>query len=127
MPAGEIAVALGGACRSGAWHRCRCPVHQSNGATLALKDGPRGLIVHCFAGCPCGEILAELRRLRLLDGDGGAAAEPPDPTEIDRRRADKERDRRRRIAKALDFWCHETLPVARGTIVERYWLARGLT
>ena len=32
-----IAIALGGACRSGAWWRCRCPVHQSSGATLALQ------------------------------------------------------------------------------------------
>ena len=32
MTAGEIAAA-------GAWWRCRCPVHGSRGATLALRDG----------------------------------------------------------------------------------------
>ena len=31
-----------------------------------------------------------------------------------------------RIAEALDFWRHETLTIAPGTIVERYWLARKL-
>jgi hypothetical protein len=38
MTAAEIAATLGGACRSGAWWRCRCPVHGSRGATLALRD-----------------------------------------------------------------------------------------
>jgi hypothetical protein len=49
--AGEIAAALGGACRSGAWWRCRCPAHDGRGASLALRNGERGLIVNCFAGC----------------------------------------------------------------------------
>ena len=34
--AATIAAALGGFYRSGAWWRCRCPVHHSRGATLAL-------------------------------------------------------------------------------------------
>ena len=126
MPAGEIAVALGGACRSGAWHRCRCPVHQSRGATLALRDGPRGLIVHCHAGCTRDDVLAELHRLGLLKGKGGGRRGTPDQAEIERRCAAEECERQRRIAYALDFWRHETLPVAPGTIVERYWLARDL-
>jgi putative DNA primase/helicase len=126
MSAAEIAHALGGACRSGAWHRCICPVHQSNGATLALKDGPRGLIVKCWAGCDPRLVLAELRRLGLLDSDGGGAVCTPDPAEIAQRRAAEERRRQQRIAEALDFWRHETMPVAPGTIVERYWLGRDL-
>ena len=32
------------------------------------SDGPRGLIVHCHAGCSRDDVLAELRRLGLLDG-----------------------------------------------------------
>ena len=44
MTAAEIAAALGGAHRSGAWWRCRCPVHGSRGATLALRDGDWRLI-----------------------------------------------------------------------------------
>ena len=38
MSATEIAEALGGAYRSGQWRRCRCPVHNSTGATLALRN-----------------------------------------------------------------------------------------
>ena len=70
MNASEISGALGGAGRSGEWHRCRCPVHQSKGATLALKDGAHGLIAHCHAGCSPDEVLAELNRLGPV---GGAA------------------------------------------------------
>ena len=50
----------------------------------------------------------------------------PDPAEIERQRAAEERNRQKRIAEALDLWRHETLPVAPGTVVERYWLSRGL-
>jgi putative DNA primase/helicase len=126
MIAAMVASAIGGAYRSGEWYRCRCPVHQSRGPTLALRDGPRGLIVHCHAGCSREDVLAELRRLGLLDADEGAAAVPPDPAEIAQRREAEERVRQRRIAEALDFWRYETLPVTPGTIVDRYWLARGL-
>ncbi len=42
MTAAEIAAALGGGHRSGAWWRCRCPVHGSRGPTLALRDHERG-------------------------------------------------------------------------------------
>ena len=124
MSAADTARALGASYKSGGWWRCRCPVHQSNGATLALKDGPRGLIAHCHAGCSRDDVLAELRRLGLLQDDGAAHA--PDPAEIERQRAAEERNRQKRIAEALDFWRHETLPVAPGTVVERYWLSRGL-
>src|SRR3954453_9331149 len=98
MTAAPIAAALGGGYRSGEWHRCKCPVHQSSGPTLALRDGPRGLIVHCHAGCSRNDVLAELCRLGLLENGAGGAAAAPDPAEIERRRAIQERDRRRRIA-----------------------------
>jgi hypothetical protein len=44
MTAAEIATVLGLAHRSGRWWRCRCPVHGSRGATLALRDGDRALV-----------------------------------------------------------------------------------
>jgi putative DNA primase/helicase len=77
MIAAEIAVALGGARRSGRWQRCICPVHGSRtgrSLTLALLDGERGLIVHCHAGCSRDQILAELRRQRLISEDRHRAA-----------------------------------------------------
>jgi hypothetical protein len=117
-----IAAALGGA-RSGKWWRCMCPVHNSRSASLALRDGPRGLILHCHAGCPRDDVIAELRR--LVDDAAGASAVRAHPAELERQRAADERDRRRRIAEALDFWEHETAD-PRHTAVEHYWHSRGL-
>jgi hypothetical protein len=68
LTASEIARQLGSAFRCGSWWRCRCPVHQSRGATLALKDGDRALVVVCHGGCSRAEIIAELGRLGLFDG-----------------------------------------------------------
>jgi putative DNA primase/helicase len=125
MRAAIIAAALGGAYSSGDWWRCRCPVHGSEGSTLALRDGDRALIVKCFAGCCRGDILAALRRLGLINQIADRSPSPPDPAALERRRAAEERDRQRRIAEALDFWRHKTSP-ASGTAVARYWRARGL-
>jgi putative DNA primase/helicase len=123
MMAAEIAAALGGAGRSGLWWRCRCPVHQSTGPTLALRDTVQGLLVCCHAGCRRDDVLEELDRLGLL-GDA-SAAENVDPAKIEREREADERRRQKRTAEALDFWRHETVP-AYGTVVDRYWAARGL-
>lgn len=125
MTAAEITRALGSAHRSGEWWRARCPAHGSQGATLALRDGDRGLVVYCHAGCTRDQVIAELHRLGLVD-HAAMPASPPDPAEIERRRAADERDRRRRIAEALDFWRHETEPVAPRSAVARYWQSRGL-
>ncbi|HYU10974.1 MAG TPA: hypothetical protein VEK82_00250, partial [Stellaceae bacterium] len=125
MNSAAIASALGGAQRSGKWCRCICPVHNSRSASLALRDGLRGLILHCHAGCPRDDVLAELRRLNLVDADTDVSAARPDPAELERQREAEARDRKRRIAEAFEFWKHETVS-PHGTAVERYWLARGL-
>jgi hypothetical protein len=70
-------------------------------------------------------VIAELHRRGLLD-HATISAKPPDPAEIERRRAADERDRRRRVAEALDFWQHETEAVRPNSTVERYWISRGL-
>jgi putative DNA primase/helicase len=123
MIAAGIAAALGGAHRSDGWLRCRCPMHESRGATLALRDGERGLLLKCFGGCHPRDVLAELRRRGLLDGEGGKIVRP-DPDTVERHREAEARDRQRRIANALDLWgeCHS----APGTIVERYLRSREL-
>jgi putative DNA primase/helicase len=119
-----IARALGKAQLSGDWWRCRCPVHQSAGPTLALRDGTLGLIVHCHAGCRRDWIREELVRLGLLD----PAQERVDvhPRDLERQRIQEERRRQQRIAAALDFWGHETVD-PHGTVIERYWRSRGLS
>jgi hypothetical protein len=118
-----IASALGGAYPSGGWWRCRCPVHQGNDPTLALRNAARGLVAYCHAGCPRDAVIAELDRRGLLEN--GAAVAVPDAIEIARDRQAGERSRKKRIAAALDFWKHETID-PHGTVVERHWIARGL-
>jgi hypothetical protein len=121
----KIAAALGGACRSGEWWRCRCPVHSSRGPTLALRNGKCGLIVKCFGGCDARDVLAEIRCRGLLNSGDERNNARPDPSEIAHHREAEARDRQRRIASALDLW-RECFP-APDTIVERYLHSRKLT
>jgi putative DNA primase/helicase len=114
-PAAQIASALGLAHRSGGWWRCRCPVHGSRGATLALRDGGRALIAICHAGCACADILGELRRCGLLDGLEGR---PPLP-------ATRDDDSGRRIEIARRIW--GAVRDARGSPVAAYLTGRGIT
>jgi putative DNA primase/helicase len=117
---GEIARALGGALRSGEWWRCRCPVHDSGGATLGLRDGERGLIVKCFAGCDPRDVLAELRLRQLIEGSG-APQHRAQPTPSNARTDDDAH----RIATARRLW--EAARDARGSPVVRYLAGRGIT
>jgi putative DNA primase/helicase len=115
-----IARELGNAWQSGQWWRARCPVHQSSGATLALKDDDQGLVVHCHAGCRRAAIMTELRRLGLL----GDIEEPPDPEKLALRRAADVAHRRSRIALGLDIWNNSHLATAT-TQVPCYLATRG--
>ena len=123
MSAKNIAATLGAVYPSGGWWRCRCPVHNSNGPTLALRDGDRGLVVKCHAGCARGEVLEELHRRGLVEHGAG---QPADPEAIQREREAQERDRSRRLATAVDLWCYETRPAVR-SVVETYLRSRRIT
>lgn len=52
----------------GKWHgsyaMCLCPAHADGEPSLSLRQGDRGIIVHCFAGCQPDDILRELRRVK---------------------------------------------------------------
>jgi hypothetical protein len=120
--AAEIAKALGSAHRCGLWWRCRCPVHQSRGASLALRDGERGLIAKCFGGCDPRDILAELRRRGLLDNAPHDPRHPATPVRID---ADNRDDPAHRIAMAQRIW--NAAQDARGTPVGHYLAGRRIT
>ena len=90
---------------------------------MALRDGDRGLAVHCHRGCPAAEIYAELRRQGLLGGSEGSLSD--DPEIVQRRRQAERADRRRRIAAGLDIWSQTCGD--RGNLAERYLRLRGYT
>jgi putative DNA primase/helicase len=117
MNAAQIAMALGATQRSGQWWRCICPVHGSrtgHSATLALRDGDRGLIVYCHAGCRPAGILVELRRCGLLDR--GFDGRGTTPYAIDCR------NRQRHLEIASRIWAAGWS--ARGTHVVQYLAGR---
>jgi hypothetical protein len=49
----------------GRW-RARCPSHGSRGGTLAIAERDDRVLLHCFAGCETGAVLASLG-LELTD------------------------------------------------------------
>jgi len=91
-------------------------VHQSCGATLALRDGERGLIVKCFAGCDPRDVIAELRRLGLFVGRSDDARPPPPRSD--------DADAARRATLARRIWGEAR--DAPGSPVERYLRNRGI-
>jgi putative DNA primase/helicase len=113
VTAGEIAAALGGARREGRDWRCRCPLH--GGHSLTLRDGRRGLLVRCWAGCATRDVLAELRRLGLLASRSDGVAPAPAKLRSDR-------DAARRTALARHIW-HGARD-ARGSPVASYLAGR---
>jgi hypothetical protein len=117
MRADEIAAALDGR-REGRNWRCRCPVH--GGCSLSLREGHSALLVRCWAGCETRDVLAELRRLHLIAGQGDSAR----PATTNAHGGDHE-DFARRIALAQRIW--HAARSARGSPIARYLSSRGIT
>jgi putative DNA primase/helicase len=130
MTAAEnIAALLGGEHRSGDWWRCRCPVHDSRGPSLAPRDGERGLIVKCFAGCDSRDVLAEIRRRGLFAESVCGFPEFRESTTRGREPRSltntASRNDADRIALATRVWSQTQ--EARGTPVVPYLADRGIT
>lgn len=51
----------------GTWHgrtaMCLCPAHTDRKPSLSIRQGDRGILVTCFAGCAREDVLRELRRV----------------------------------------------------------------
>jgi len=45
---------------------CRCPAHADNTPSLSIRQGDRGILVHCFAGCDTIDVLRELNRVSRI-------------------------------------------------------------
>ncbi len=60
---------------------CRCPAHADKKHSLSVRDGERGIVLHCFAGCETQDILDRMR-LKMADlfhEDQKAGNETPRP------------------------------------------------
>jgi len=118
-----ITSALGGHWHGG-YGLAFCPAHENTKTpALSLKDGHDGkLLVYCHTGCDGVDVLAALRARGLLAGHSDWQ---PDPREMERRKAEEDAERRRRIDLARRVWA-EAAPIS-GTWAERYLRARGIT
>ena len=87
-----------------------CPAHEDSSPSLSLRDGDRGLLVHCFGGCSPGDVYTAIRRIdRGLLQPGDTAHEPVKGS------ADYERQQHE---KASYLWSRRRRII--GTIAERY-------
>ncbi|WP_298671604.1 toprim domain-containing protein [uncultured Sphingomonas sp.] len=60
----DLVGSLGGTW-SGYRAMCRCPAHADDDPSLSIRQGDRGILVTCFAGCSRDDVLRELRRVRI--------------------------------------------------------------
>src|SRR5437879_5166259 len=51
---------LDGVRKSGQRYMARCPAHQDRNPSLSIREGERGVLVRCFAGCSYQEIMAAI-------------------------------------------------------------------
>ena len=51
---------------------CRCPSHADRTPSLAIRQGHRGILVTCHAGCDATDVLRALRRIADLPSVGPA-------------------------------------------------------
>ncbi|MBY0307047.1 MAG: toprim domain-containing protein [Sphingomonas sp.] len=49
---------------------CRCPAHDDKTPSLSIRQGDRGILVKCFAGCANADILRELSRIARVPSVG---------------------------------------------------------
>lgn len=67
MPSAQtIAEALGGARRLPGYWMARCPSHEDNKASLAIKDAPDGPLWKCHAGCDQRVVTQALRDRNII-------------------------------------------------------------
>lgn len=95
----------------GEWHgykaMCKCPAHPDKTASLSIRQGDRGILLTCFAGCTASDILREINRFP-----------------IDRRYAPPPIERPAGTANIERLWS-QAGPIE-GTLGERYLASRFL-
>lgn len=66
MTVEELLPRLDAVRRSSRGYEARCPAHEDKSPSLAIKEGERGLLVKCWAGCTLDEVTAAIG-LRVAD------------------------------------------------------------
>lgn len=61
----RLVAALGGHW-SGYTAMCRCPAHADRTPSLSIRQGNRGILVTCHAGCDRADVLREIRRMARI-------------------------------------------------------------
>jgi hypothetical protein len=120
MSAARIAEAIAGkpVTSRGGNYLVRCPAHKDDTPSLSLRDGERGLIVHCFAGCAPSDVFVAIRRM-----DRGLLHPGETTREAVKGSAEYERQQHE---KAAWLWSQRK-PIV-GSIAERYLRdVRGIT
>ncbi len=113
MNARELVAALGG-------HglMARCPAHDDQNPSLAVRDAGAAVLFHCHAGCDQRDVLEALRQRGLWPtGQQELQLSTPAPD-----RNNGQAARRQGMARAI--W--EAAQTASGTLVELYLRARGI-
>jgi Toprim domain len=118
LSAHQVAAALAGkpVKSYGGNYLVRCPAHDDASLSLSIRDGDRGLIVHCFVGCTPRDVYAAIRHKGLKLDPNNTAREPTKGTsEYERQQHDK----------AAWLWSlHKPIT---NTPAQRYLRARGIT
>lgn len=60
---------------SGDTAMCACPAHADRTPSLSIRQGDRGILVTCHAGCNASDVLRELARIERLPDFRGATIE----------------------------------------------------
>lgn len=114
ISAESIARGLNGRKASGGW-MARCPAHDDRTPSLSIREGDKGPVFKCHAGCSQDDVLDALRGLGLWPERGERHEWRPPPPKM--RRYNQENSER-----ALAIWNETVHP--RGTLVERYLASR---
>lgn len=77
MQASEFATHIHSVKRSGGEFTGKCPAHEDQRNSLSFRDGDKGLVVTCFAGCTVKDITAALGiPMKDLFADGSQPRQP---------------------------------------------------
>ncbi|NOS79104.1 MAG: hypothetical protein HOP35_14280 [Nitrospira sp.] len=79
-------------------YSARCPAHQDQDPSLSVRDGEKGVLLHCWAGCDLSAIANKLG-IEIKDLFHNSQPDPRQRREAIQRRA-KERAAQRAVDKA---------------------------